>query len=168
MVGQKIRVNAPEKIVVNESIATSTETEIKKLNSHSPQVSPNAKYHIVKKGEFLTKIATTYGVTTDDLVAWNLLETSNLIVGQKLRVNQPDTGSSAKTLVQETPSKGAAGKSDTDLKLVYYTVKPGDTLWSISQKYSGVTIDQLKEWNKITGKGGIKVGQKIKVILPAA
>jgi LysM repeat protein len=40
-------------------------------------------------------------------------------------------------------------------------------LWSISQKYNGVTIDQLKEWNKITGKGGLKVGQKIKVILPA-
>jgi len=168
MIGQKLRVNAPGKIVVDESIAASTETEVKKLNSHASQVSPNAKYHVVKKGEFLSKIATTYGVTTDELATWNSLETNNLLVGQKLRVNQPDTGNNAKALVQETPSKGTAGKPDADLKMVYYTVKPGDTLWSISQKYSGVTIDQLKEWNKISGKGGLKIGQKIKVILPAA
>ena len=46
-------------------------------------------------------------------------------------------------------------------------MKPGDTLWSISQKYNGVTIEQLKEWNKISGKSSLKVGQKIKVILPS-
>jgi membrane-bound lytic murein transglycosylase D len=167
MIGQKLRVNAPGKTVLTEGIASNSETEIAKPVAHTKPVSPNAKYHIVKKGEFLTKIATTYGVTTDELVAWNSLENNNLLVGQKLRVNQPDTGTNASALVQEVPAKEAPANSGNDSKMVYYTVKSGDTLWSISQKYSGVTIDQLKEWNKISGKAGLKVGQKIKVILPS-
>jgi membrane-bound lytic murein transglycosylase D len=167
MIGQKLRVNAPGKTVLTEGIASNSETEITKPVAHTKPVSPNAKYHIVKKGEFLTKIATTYGVTTDELVAWNSLENNNLLVGQKLRVNQPDTGTNASALVQEVPAKEAPANSGNDSKMVYYTVKSGDTLWSISQKYSGVTIDQLKEWNKISGKAGLKVGQKIKVILPS-
>jgi len=89
-----------------------------------------------------------------------------VLVGQKLRVNPPDTGINAKTVAQEKPSKGQT-QAERDLKLVYYTVKQGDTLWSIAQHYDGITIDQLKEWNKLSGKAGLKVGQKIKVILPA-
>jgi len=166
MIGQKIRVNAPGSVVVDESIAVTKEKENVKPGGQQKQVPSNAKYHVVKKGEFLSKIATSYGVTTDELVAWNSLETNNLLVGQKLRVNQPDSGNSAKTIAQETPVKGQS-KAEKDLKLVYYTVKPGDTLWSIAQHYDGITIDQLKEWNKISGKAGLKVGQKIKVILPA-
>jgi len=166
IVGQKIRVNAPGKTTVNESLAVTKEKENNKPTAQLKPVASNAKYHVVKKGEFLTKIATTYGVTTDDLVSWNSLETNNLLVGQKLRVNQPDTGSNTKTVAQETPSKGES-QAERDLKLVYYTVKQGDTLWSIAQRYDGITIDQLKEWNKLSGKAGLKVGQKIKVILPA-
>jgi len=165
-VGQKIRVNAPGKTVVDESVAASKEKENSKPAVQQKAISTDAKFHVVKKGEFLTKIATSYGVTTDELVLWNSLETNNLLVGQKLRVNQPDTGNNAKTVAQATQAKGET-KAERDLKLVYYTVKPGDTLWSISMKYDGVTIDQLKEWNKLSGKAGLKVGQKIKVILPA-
>jgi membrane-bound lytic murein transglycosylase D len=167
LVGQKIRVNAPGKTTLEESITLNKGKESVKPAVQNKQVFLNAKYHIVKKGEFLTKIATSYGVTTDELVTWNSLESNNLLVGQKLRVNQPDSGNNSKTIVQETTAKGKADKAERDLKLVYYTVKPGDTLWSICQHYDGITIDQLKEWNKISGKAGLKVGQKIKVILPA-
>ena len=165
-VGQKIRVNAPGKITVNESIAGTKEKENLKSANQQKQVSLKAKYHVVKKGEFLSRIATSYSVTTDELITWNSLETNNVLVGQKLRVNQPDTGNSEKNLAQETPSK-EQNKAKKDLKLVYYTVKSGDTLWSIAQHYDGITIDQLKEWNKLSGKAGLKIGQKIKVILPA-
>jgi len=168
LVGQKLRVNAPGKVISDESVATNKEPENGKQTVQHKQSIANAKYHVVKKGEFLSKIATSYGVSTDDIVAWNSLETNNLIVGQKLRVNPPDTGISSKTVAQEGPAKGKTSQADRDLKLVYYTVKPGDTLWSIAQHYDGITIDQLKEWNKISGKSGLKVGQKIKVILPAS
>jgi membrane-bound lytic murein transglycosylase D len=166
-VGQRIRVNAPGQTVINESVAVNKEKESSKSTVHQNQASDNAKYHVVIKGEYLSKIATTYGVSNDELVAWNSLENQNLLVGQKLRVNQPDSGNNSKAIAQVSPSKGSA-KGDTDLKLVYYTVKSGDTLWSIAQHYDGITIDQLKEWNKLSGKAGLKIGQKIKVILPAS
>ena len=166
LIGQKIRINAPGEIIADENVVFAKGNENVKPATQQKQISVNAKYHVVKKGEFLNKIATSYGVTTDDLVAWNSLESNNLLVGQKLRVNQPDTGNSSKNLVQENPAKRKPN-TESDLKLVYYTVKPGDTLWSIAQHYDGITIDQLKEWNKLSGKAGLRVGQKIKVILPA-
>jgi len=162
MVGQKLRVNASGKSESDETLAANNEQV--KSTAHAQHISSDAKYHVVKKGDNLTKIATTYKVSADDLVAWNSLENNNLLVGQKIRVNAPSGDDNTKMVVEDNSAKNA----QRDLKLIYYTVKPGDTLWSISQKYDGVTIDQLKEWNKISGSGGLKVGQKIKVILPAA
>ena len=43
----------------------------------------------------------------------------------------------------------------------YYTVKKGDTLYSISKKYS-VTIEELKKLNKLKSNE-IKIGQKLKI-----
>ncbi len=166
-IGQNIRVNAPEKIIVEKSLAVNTDTANGKKAGSQKQVAAKAIYHVVKKGEFLNKIATTYGVSPDDLITWNSLETNNLLIGQKLRINPPDSGNNLKAVAQETPEKSKTNNPAKDLKLVYYTVKPGDTLWSIAKNYDGITIDQLKEWNKLSGKAGLKVGQKIKVILPA-
>lgn len=44
----------------------------------------------------------------------------------------------------------------------YYTVKRGDTLWSISRMY-GVTVDSLVKKNGISNRNMIYVGQKIKI-----
>lgn len=51
--------------------------------------------------------------------------------------------------------------SSADL-IRYYTVKAGDTLSGIAQKY-GVTVTQLKNWNSIKDINKIYVGQKIRV-----
>jgi len=163
LVGQKLRVNAPAKAEEGETMASNKGKD----STPNHQKTATAKYHVVKKGESLNKISGSYGITTDELVAWNSLETNNVIVGQKLRINAPDSGSNTTTAAQEITKQDKARKAEKDLKLVYYTVKPGDTLWKIAQHYEGITIDQLKEWNKLSGKAGLKVGQKIKVILPA-
>ena len=165
MVGQKLRVNAPTKTIVDEDLAKNTQAGGKQ-NGQSPKFTSDAKYYVVKKGDYLSKVATDQGVTIDELVSWNSLETNNLLTGQKLRINPPDTGSNTKAANSEISKKAVVDTTKADQKMVYYTVKSGDTLWSISQKYSGVTIDQLKEWNKLSGTAGLKVGQKLKVILP--
>lgn len=43
----------------------------------------------------------------------------------------------------------------------YYTVKKGDTAFSIAKK-NDITLEQLVEWNNL-GSGGVKVGQTLKV-----
>jgi membrane-bound lytic murein transglycosylase D len=161
LVGQKIRVNAPGKTEATENYASNSLSGNSALSDQP--FSSTAKFHTVGKGETLTRIASSYGVSATDLVSWNALETTNLLVGQKIRVNAPEAAGSEKATAQR-PAEQTGNDAD---KMVYYTVKPGDTLWSISQKYNGVSIEQLKEWNKLSGSNGLKVGQKIKVILPA-
>ena len=78
---------------------------MKSRSQQQKHFTSNAKYHVVKKGEFLSKSQLTYGVTTDELVAWNSLETNNLLVGQKLRVNQPDSGTMQKPLHRKLQQK---------------------------------------------------------------
>ena len=43
-----------------------------------------------------------------------------------------------------------------------YYVKKGDSLYSISKKYPGVTISDIKKWNGIQGED-IKPGMKLKI-----
>ena len=167
-IGQKLRVNSPEKVVVYQDVATSDKGNIEKNLSNSSYTNSKAKYHTVAKGESLSKIAGDNNISMSDLISWNSLESNNILVGQKLRINPPTSENDSRSTTQKATPKENSNKPEGDLKLVFYTVKPGDSLWSISQKYDGVSIDQLKEWNKLSGNTGLKVGQKIKLILPAS
>ena len=46
----------------------------------------------------------------------------------------------------------------------YYRVQSGDSLWSITQHYPGLTIDKLKSDNKLSGKNLLK-GQVLKIMM---
>lgn len=43
-----------------------------------------------------------------------------------------------------------------------YTVRRGDSLWSISQKFPGVSVQNIKKWNDISGTN-LKPGTKLKI-----
>jgi membrane-bound lytic murein transglycosylase D len=43
-----------------------------------------------------------------------------------------------------------------------HTVKSGDSLWTISKKYPGISIENLREWNGISGSN-LKPGTKLKL-----
>jgi membrane-bound lytic murein transglycosylase D len=45
---------------------------------------------------------------------------------------------------------------------INYYVKKGDSLYSISKKYPGVTISDIKKWNNISGEE-LKPGMKLKI-----
>ncbi len=114
----------------------------------------------VRSGDFLGKIARRYGVRVSSIKKWNGLRTNNLRVGQRLTiyprrpvVNQPQKSSSV-----SKPSKPAVVTNTSEM----YTVKSGDTLWSISQKFKGISVENLKNWNDISGSG-IKPGMKLRL-----
>ncbi len=46
-------------------------------------------YHEVKPGDTLTRLASRYGVSIDDLKTWNKLEGEKILLGQKLKVSPP-------------------------------------------------------------------------------
>ncbi|AFS69628.1 LysM peptidoglycan-binding domain-containing protein [Exiguobacterium antarcticum] len=96
-----------------------------------------SKTYTVKSGDTLYKIANLYNVSVAALAKANNITNYNLInVGQVLVI--PGT----------TPPPAT----------VTYTVKAGDTLYSIATKY-GVTVTALASANKITNVNLISVGQ---------
>ncbi|WP_154856685.1 lytic transglycosylase domain-containing protein [Cyclobacterium xiamenense] len=109
----------------------------------------------VRSGDVLGKIAQQYGVSVSQLKSWNNLYSNTIRIGQVLHIYQ-DNDSFDKTIAssQQPPAvtETSAGKM--------YTVQPGDSLWLISRKLEGVSIDQLKKLNNLNSNQ-IKPGQKL-------
>jgi membrane-bound lytic murein transglycosylase D len=47
-------------------------------------------------------------------------------------------------------------------KHIVHTLAPGDTLWSLSQRY-GVSVDSLKKWNRLSRKAVLRPGNTLTV-----
>lgn len=92
--------------------------------------------YIVKKGDSLYSIARTYNTSVDKLKEINNLTSNALAIGQVLKL----------------PSSNASEK-------VVYTVKKGDSLYSIAREY-GTTVDAIKKLNNITSNT-LSIGQKL-------
>ena len=103
----------------------------------------------VKNGDVLGTIAQRYNVRITDLKKWNNLSTNMIRVGQPLNIWLNGGSSTARANQPVPPSK-------------MYTVQPGDTLWDISKKYEGMTIQKIKDLNGLNDNN-IKPGQKLKL-----
>jgi membrane-bound lytic murein transglycosylase D len=115
------------------------------------------KVHKVRRGEFLNKIASKYDVSTSEIKRWNNKRSSKVIIGERLTIYVDKK--------ERVKANSVVAKNSTEnisKPVQYHTVKRGDTLWNISQRYEGVTIEDIKKWNKISGNT-VKVGQKIKI-----
>lgn len=97
-------------------------------------------FHIVRRGEYLSKIARKYGLSVRTLKRLNGLRSDRIKIGQKLNV-----GAKRRTIANTT----------------YYKVKKGEFLAMISKRF-GVSISQLKSWNKLK-RSKIYIGQRLRV-----
>ena len=55
--------------------------------------------------------------------------------------------------------------SGTNKKFIYHTVQKGDSLWRIASKYTGVSVEDIRRLNNMSGKTTIHPGQKLKIQL---
>ena len=113
----------------------------------------------VKSGDFLGKIAYRYGVRVSDIKRWNGMKNSKLRVGQRLSIYPKRIRIPKQTTATKKTGRKAARKGN----YVVYTVKKGDSLWTISKKFPKVSIQQIKEWNNIWRANSIKPGTKLKI-----
>ena len=114
----------------------------------------------VRSGDYLGRIASRYHVSVRQIMNWNHLRSNNIRVGQVLTIYQgggpaPASASSG----QAKPSQGNSAPAASG-NYTIYTVKAGDSLFRISQRY-GVTVKQIMDLNNCSSS--IKAGQKLKI-----
>lgn len=147
----------PENISLTASPPPDTSVKTSRESFSSPEDLP--VYHTVKSGENLGKISQKYGCTVNDLMKWNNLKSSNILIGQKLKVS----GSTAPAASASSNSRTTNTKTATSQKYTWYTIQPGDNLWDIAEKFDGATVAQIKSINNIKNANRLKPGQKIKI-----
>lgn len=98
--------------------------------------------YTVQKGDTLYKIASQYNTTVDILKKINNLSSNILSIGQKIKLPS--------TEIINIPAS-----------LETYTVKSGDTLYSIAKKFD-TTVEKIKSQNSLNADA-LTVGQMLKI-----
>ncbi len=104
-----------------------------------PNSNDNTGNYVVKSGDTLWSIANKYNTTVNDLKRLNNLTSDQLSIGQTLKI----------------PTSGDISESNI------YTVKAGDSLWSIAQQFN-VSVDDIKQLNNLKNNI-ITIGQMLKI-----
>ena len=102
--------------------------------------------YTVKSGDTLSGIATRHGVSVAQLKQWNNLSSNNIKAGQKLKVSAGGTAPAAQNKGEYTE----------------YTVKSGDSFYSIAQNYPGISAQNIMDFNGLSSSK-LKPGMKIKI-----
>ncbi len=111
------------------------------------------KYPIytVKKGDSLWSIAKKKNVSSKEIARWNRIGLKTpLQLGQKLVIKKSGV---TKSRIAGLPSRSQS---------IRYTVRPGDSLYSISEKFN-VSISDLRKWNANKLGKYLQLGQKLTV-----
>ncbi|WP_339877676.1 LysM peptidoglycan-binding domain-containing protein [uncultured Algoriphagus sp.] len=132
--------NAPTTLLASE-------VKVQSVEALAQEIKQNSTIYKVRSGDVLGTIASRHGVTVSQLKSWNNLSSNLIRVGQTLRINPGISNNIAST--QTNP----AGQTT-------YTVQQGDSLWIISRKHEGLTVEQIKRLNNLNSNN-IKPGQKL-------
>jgi membrane-bound lytic murein transglycosylase D len=100
--------------------------------------------YLVKSGDVLGSIAQRYHVRIDDLRGWNNLHGNIIRSGQRLNIWVLPSQK-----VTQQPTAAASAITSTVSNTKTYIVQPGDTLWDISRKFEGITIEKIKSLNNL-------------------
>ena len=115
----------------------------------------------VQKGDNLGSIAKKFGASVEELKQWNNLTSNAIAIGNSLIVAKNEIVIDTNKVAIASFKKKDQYPSTAGKESEYY-VKKGDSLYSISKKYPGVTISDLKKWNNIKGEE-LKPGMKLKI-----
>ena len=113
----------------------------------------------VKSGDYLGRIASRYGVTVKQLQQWNNLRGTNLRIGQTLYIYRNGARPASSSNSSSSASSSSSSSSTSDC--ITYTVKSGDSLYKIAQRYPGVSVNDIMRINSISTN--IKPGMKLKI-----
>jgi murein DD-endopeptidase MepM/ murein hydrolase activator NlpD len=131
----------------------------------------NADYivHIVKKGETLWSIAQEYNLSVDLILATNNIANSELIsIGQEMKIPSHKNAVAETNIVNQVVIDKKNNNINNNIsqlenaESIVYTVKAGDNLWNIAQRY-GVSVEVIIEVNNLRDKDLLSLGQKLEI-----
>lgn len=118
--------------------------------------------YVVKANDSLTSVADQFGLTLKQLADWNNLSVnSGLFVGQKLQLKDNGNTRAATAVTKAAESKAAVSTKS-------YTVKRGEYLKLIAERYALSNQELADLTPGLTATSSLLVGQKINVPLEEA
>jgi membrane-bound lytic murein transglycosylase D len=144
-------------------------------------------FYSVRSGDSPGSIAKKHHISLANLRSWNNLRHDLIRVGQKLAIYVPSKGESKTTQMVASVSKASVEQSvnPTDtlavitnrvkseniheagtkipVEYTYYTVRSGDSLYTIAKKFNGVSDAEIMVLNQITDVNNLMPGQKLKI-----
>ena len=111
----------------------------------------------VVSGDSLWKISQDFSVSVNNLVRWNkIAPTAPLSIGKELVI-----------LIDDKEKTELAKITNTGIDInrnIVYTVKRGDNLSLIAQKYK-VKVSQIRDWNDLNEKDILQPGDKLTITI---
>jgi len=163
-IGRSLKIKSEEEVPVKTTpIIDRKEEAIASADEKNKPTAVDMDY-VVAAGDNLGSIAKKFGTTIAELKELNNLTSNNIGLGKTLIISK------AAIVIEEPVSTAIASNSVDSFKKKApsknvsedYYVKKGDSLYSISKKYPGVTISDIKKWNGIKDED-IKPGMKLKI-----
>ena len=138
--------NANDRVKLQNDLLDYVEAVVRAIAEYAgvtyvPPSGSSGNFYTVVKGDSLYSIARRFGVTVQALKDANNLTSDTLSVGQVLRIPSND---------QDNDFNPPSGN-------VTYTVKKGDSLWSIASRY-GISVNALREANNLVSDT-LSIGQ---------
>ena len=140
-------------------------------------------YYTVKSGDNPRAVANKYKISTSLLSEWNHIRHNRIKVGQKLVVYVEDKSlakkASSKKQMPEVakiqdhketvlkPDESITGQNTLSEDYTYYTVRQGDSLYTIAKQFAGVSHAEIKLLNNIKNAKSLVIGQKLKIPIKA-
>ncbi len=160
-VGQKLTVPG----YTQQQILNKTESDASGQESVGPDRTETAEVpspsetrtgeYVIKKGDTPGGIAARLGVSTDELIRVNSLDSRKLRIGQVLVVPGTETSNIKEAADDETPDKQPV----QDNAPSEYIVKKGDTLYVLAKTF-GVPVERIKKYNNLKNSN-LRVGQRL-------
>lgn len=119
----------------------------------------------VKSGDVLGRIASRYRVTVAQIKRWNNLKSTNIRIGQTLIIYRgggsgaSSSSSSSSSASAATPAGNSAAAATGHTT---YTVRSGDSFYSIAKNYPGVSAQNIMDYNGISSSS-LKPGMVLKI-----
>lgn len=150
-----VKLTSEKSVALRANAITTTNTPKPAVAATTNKVPANQNKitYVVKSGDVLGSIAQKHGTTVTNIKNWNNLRSNTIKTGQKLTIYKKESSFDS-NLASAAASPAQAPQ--------FYTVQPGDSLWIISKKFNGITIDQIKKLNNLNSNQ-IKPGQKLKI-----